>query len=225
VLTTTFVSQDLFRGYYLGGRSVEPSLDVSGGAWDLGYWSNSTVSNRVQGPSSTEIEVYGSYVVQAIKDRLSVEPGFTLYALPWGPGFYGIHRASVEPSVGLNFSAGGIQFSPKVYDDLVLKVLTWELNAAYVVPLGAAHTEIDLTASYGADVSTFVSIGTPPGPRTWSTYWLLQAAAPFRLGERETLTLGWCYTGSAYGEPGAFAYGGRPVSSRGLVTMSLAVKL
>ena len=225
VFTTTFVSQDLFRGYYLGGPSIEPSLDLGNGVYDLGFWSNSTVRNRVQGPSSTEIELYGSYVIQAIRDALSVEPGFTLYALPWGPGFYGLHRVSVEPSLGLNFSVAGIQLAPKVYDDLVLKVVTCELNAAYAVPLRAVRTELDLTASYGADVSTFVSIGAPAGPRTWSTYWLLQVAAPFQVGKRGTFTLGWCYTGSAYGEPGAFALGGHPVSSRGLVTASYAIKL
>jgi hypothetical protein len=224
-VTATFVSQDLFRGYYLGGSSIEPSIDLSNGAYDFGYWSNSTVSNRVQGPMSTEVEVYGSYLFEAVKNRASVEPGFTLYALPWGHGFYGRYKASIEPYIGASLTLGGVQLSPRLYDDLVLKVVTWEFNATYAVPLKAAHTELDLDLTYGADISSIRGPGVPDSPRIWTTYWLFGVAAPFQVGKRGTLTLGFNYTGSASGEPGAFGIGGLPVSSRGLVTVSFAVKL
>jgi hypothetical protein len=59
----------------------------------------------------------------------------------------------------------------------------------------------------------------------WTTYWLFGVTAPFQVGKRSTLSLGFNYTGSAPGEPGAFAIGGHTVLSRGLVTVSFAVKL
>jgi hypothetical protein len=224
-VTATFVSQDLFRGYYLGGPSIEPTIDFSNGAYDFGYWSNSTVSNRVEGPMSTEVEVYGSYLFETVKGRLSVEPGFTLYALPWGHGFYGRYKASIEPYIGANLTLGGVMLSPRLYDDLVLKIVTWEFNATYAVPGKAAHTELDLELTYGANISSIRGPGVPDSPRIWATYWLFGVTAPFQFGKRGTLSLGFNYTGSIPGEPGAFAIGGHPVLSRGLVTVSYAIKL
>jgi hypothetical protein len=224
-LSTTFVSQDLFRGYFLGGPSIEPSIDFTNNVYDFGYWSNSTVSNRVQGPSSTEVEVYGAYVFDVLKGRMTAEPGFTLYALPWGQGFYGRFKASIEPYVGANLTLGGLQVNPRLYDDLVLRVITWELNASYEVPLTAVNRVLDLTVSYGSDISYLRGPGVPDSPRIWTTYWLAGASVPFQVGKRGTLTLGFNYTGSYPGAEGAFALGGVPVSSRGLFTVSYAVKL
>jgi Bacterial protein of unknown function (Gcw_chp) len=225
VLTTTFVSQDLFRGTFLGGPSVEPSLDLSKGALDLGYWSNSTVSNRVEGPSSTELEIYGSYLIALVRDRVTVEPGFTLYALPWGPGFEGAHRASIEPSLSMTYSVGRAQLTPKLYDDLVLKVLTLELNAAYAVPVRAARTELDLTATVGAERSGAGLGEAQTSANPWSGYWLIGIAAPLQVGKAGTLTLGWCYTGIVQLEPRGFMFGGGTRSSRGLLTLGLSVRM
>jgi Bacterial protein of unknown function (Gcw_chp) len=219
LFTTDVVSQDVFRGTFLGGPSIEPSLDFSNGTFDLGEWSNSTVSNRVQGPSSTEIELYGSYTFPT-RGSLSLAPGFTLYALPWGPGFGDSHRSSIEPSLALIFSAGALRLSPTVYDDLVLRVLTLEANATYAHPLKGARTELDFTATLGAEKSQ----RAPAGVRAWSTYWLLGVAAPFKVGKTETLTVAWSCTGILRNESSAFGFAGGSESALGFVTLSFAVK-
>jgi len=219
LFTTDFVSQDMFRGTFLGGPSIEPSLDFSNDRFDLGEWSNSTVSNRAQGPSSTEIEIYGSYTLP-VKGSVSLQPGFTLYTLPWGPGFEGSHRTSIEPSLALNFAVGSIRMTPTVYDDLVLKVLTLEANATYEFPLKRAHTELDFTATLGSERSGSV----PAENREWSTYWLMGVAAPFHLGKDETFTVGWSCTGISQGVTSAFRIAGGSQSGRGLVTLSFAAK-
>jgi hypothetical protein len=223
LFTTDVVSQDVFRGYLLGGASIEPSLDFSNGKFDLGEWSNSTVSNRIQGASSTEIELYGSCTVP-VMGSVSLEPGFTLYTLPWGPGFEGHHRSSTEPNLALNFTVGEIRLSPTVYEDIVLRVLTLEANATYALPLVRARTELDFTATLGAERLQSEPAGTPPGARTWSTYWLLGVAAPFKLGKAKTLTFGWSWTGIDQDETGAFRFGGGPESERGFATLSFAIK-
>jgi hypothetical protein len=113
---------------------------------------------------------------------------------------------------------------PTVYDDLVLRVLTMEANATYALPLGGARTELDLTATLGAEKFQSEPAGTPPGARTWSTYWLLGVAAQFRVGKAETFTVGWSWTGINQDEAGAFRFGAGPDSERGFVTLSFAVK-
>jgi hypothetical protein len=219
LFTTDVVSQDVFRGTFLGGPSIEPSLDFSNGRFDLGEWSNSTVSNRVQGASSTEIELYGSYAFP-IRGSVSLEPGFTLYTLPWGPGFGDSHRSSVEPNIALAVSVGSLRLTPTVYDDLVLRVLTLEANATYALPLSRARTELDFTATLGAERSQ----ETPPGARAWSTYWLLGVAAPFQAGKAETFTVGWSCTGILRNQAGAFEFAKGSESAMGFVTLSFAVK-
>jgi hypothetical protein len=219
LFTTDVVSQDVFRGTFLGGPSIEPSLDFSNGTFDLGEWSNSTVSNRVQGPSSTEIELYGSYTFP-VRGSVSLEPGFTLYALPWGPGFGDSHRASIEPSLALNYSVGALRLTPTVYDDLVLKVMTLEANATYAVPLKGARTELDFTATLGAEKSLRGALGA----HAWSTYWLLGVAAPFKAGKTETFTVAWSCTGILRNESSAFGFAAGSESALGFVTLSFAVK-
>lgn len=223
LFTTDFVSQDVFRGYFLGGASIEPSLDFSNGKFDLGEWSNSTVHNRVQGASSTEVELYGSYTVP-VKASVSLEPGFTLYTLPWGRGFEGGHRSSIEPSLALNFSMGAVRLTPTVYDDLVLRVLTFEANATYALPLKGAGSELDFTATLGTQNFQSEPAGTPTGAGRWDTYWLLGVAAPFKVGKAETFTVGWSWTGINENETDAFRFGGSPESERGSVTLSFAAK-
>jgi hypothetical protein len=219
LFTTDVVSQDVFRGFFLGGPSIEPSLDFSNGTFDLGEWSNSTVSNRVQGPSSTEIELYGSYTFP-VRGSVSLEPGFTLYALPWGPGFGGSHRSSIEPSLASNFSVGALRLTPTVYDDLVLRVVTLEVNATYAHPLKGARTELDFTATLGAEKSH----APPPGTRAWSTYWLVGIAVPFRVGKTETFTVAWSCTGILRNESSAYGFQDGSESALGFVTLSFAVK-
>jgi hypothetical protein len=220
LFTTDVVSQDVFRGYLLGGASIEPSLDFSNSRFDIGEWSNSTVSNRLQGASSTELEIYGSFTVP-VRGSVSLQPGFTLYTLPWGPGFEGGHRSSIEPNLELNLPLGALRLTPTVYDDLVLRVLTVEANAAYSLPLRGARTELDFTATLGSQ--KFESEPANDG-RTWSTYWLLGVAAPFKVGRSETVTLAWSWTGIDQGVTAMFRLGGGSQSERGFATLSFAVR-
>jgi hypothetical protein len=220
-MDATFVSQDLFRGTFLGGASIEPSIDYACGAVDLGLWTNSTVENRVQGPSSTEVELYCSYAGK-VNDHVGVVPGFTYYYLPSGPGFPGNHRATLEPNVGLSGDVGRVRFTPTAYYDVVLRLLTLEMNAACTVSL--ARAEVDLSATAGADKS----MGAPWAPKGWYNYWLVGFALPFRMGTAGRLTVGFNYTGSTQGRGGPGVpngQAGRTESGRGLATVAYSLKL
>jgi Bacterial protein of unknown function (Gcw_chp) len=222
--TLEYVSQNLYRGNFLGGPSIEPTIDVTKGPWDLGCWENGTVSNRIYGPSSTWLDVYGSYTLEVPKTGVSLDPGFGVYYIPWGPGLYNRYHTSVEPNLGAAFAVGGVQFGPKVYDDVVLKVATYEMNAAYTVPWTGVHSEVDLSGSVGSSHTGSHVVAGVDQPATWSTYWQFGFAIPFAIGKSASLTLGWAYSGVSTRQPGAFAFGGHPVSSRGFYSISFDLK-
>lgn len=194
-VTSTFsaVSQYMFRGQRLGGPSWQPSVEVASGDFTAGLWSNLPFKDKVANSSDPEFDLYGSYNYNINKD-LSVVTGFTFYDYPKAPTNAGYYRSSFEPSVALNYTVAGVKLTPKYYYDVVLRGPTYELTAAYALPLKDLGTELDFTGQIGTYIQRDVANNTTPSVKAWGDYWLLGVAAPFQITKESKLTVGFAYT-------------------------------
>lgn len=223
-VTTTMsaVSQYMFRGQRLGGPSWQPSVEVASGDFTAGLWSNLPFKDKVANSSDPEFDLYGSHTY-AIDKNLSVVTGFTFYAYPKAPTNAGYYRSTFEPSVALNYTVAGVKLTPKYYYDFALRGPTYELTAAYALPLKDLGTELNFTGQIGTYIQRDAANNTTPRVKAWGDYWLLGVAAPFQITKESTLTVGFAYTEGrdAYAKQGT-----RPKSAntlavgRGVVTVS-----
>lgn len=216
----SFVSQYMFRGVRLGGASFQPYVEFDSSNWGLGVWSSFPFKAE-DTVSDPELDVYGFYTV-TINDSLSVVPGFTWYNYPHAVD--GAYQSTFEPSVALNYTVAGVKLTPKLYYDVVLDGATYELTAAYALPLTAIGTELDFTATAG----TYLwkdSADADPKLKNWGDYWQVGAAMPFKVTAKSTLTVGAAYvegrnnyykSGSDHKEENSEACG------RGVVTVTYA---
>jgi uncharacterized protein (TIGR02001 family) len=224
VVTPSVVSQYMFRGVRLGGPSFEPSVEVDSGNLAIGVWANTPISDKVPGQSDPEIDPYGSYTFK-VNDSLSVVPGFTWYNYPDANTGNGFYKSTFEPNLALNYTVSGVQFTPKVYYDVVLKGPTYELTATYAVPLKDAGTELDFTAVGGTYIWDNSVKGVSPDVKNWGNYYLVGVAAPFALSKESKLTVGFAYTkgDGNYYKQGSAPKGVNPAAvGRGVVTVSYA---
>jgi hypothetical protein len=192
-LTPSFVSQYMFRGQRLGGASFQPFVEATYGNLGLGIWSNFPIKDEVPGVSDPEIDPYGYYTI-TINDSLSIVPGFTLYTYPnadLGAGFY---RSTFEPSVAVNYTIGGVKFTPKVYYDLTMEGPTLELSAYYAVPLPDLGTELDFAATYGEYLQKDIVRNSVPATKAWGKYWSVGVSMPYQITSNSKLTIGFAYT-------------------------------
>jgi len=222
--TATGVSQYMFRGQRLGGFSFQPALDYASGNLALGLWSNFPIKDEVPDTSDPEFDFYGSYTF-AVNDAVSIVPAFTYYYYPNAPTGLGFYRGTFEPSIALNYTVNGFKLTPKFYYDTVLEGATYELAAAYTIPLKDMGTELALTAVVGTyKLDEFVR-DSSPSTKAWGDYWSLDVKMPFALSANSKLILGWTYAegrkayvkqGTAPKAPNSLAVG------RGFVTVSYA---
>jgi len=200
VFTPSFASQYMFRGARLGGPSFEPSLEYDAGSLAVGVWNNTPLKDKVVGQSDPEFDFYGSYSIEVIKDTLSWVPGYTIYTYPNAKQANGFYKATYEPNLAVNYTVGGVKLTPKIYYDLRLKGPTYELTAAYTVPLAEAKTELDFTATAGTFKWTTAapdqvnSLGQPVDFKNYGNYWLVGVAAPFQVTKDSKLSVGFAYT-------------------------------
>lgn len=226
VFTPAFASQYMFRGARLGGPSFEPSLEYDYGSFAGGVWSNFPLKDKVDGQSDPEFDFYGSYSMDVVKDTLSLQPGVTIYTYPNAKKANGFYKATFEPNLALNYTVGGVKFTPKIYYDFVLKGATAELTAAYTVPLKDLNTELDFTGTYGTFKWTSAAADTTPDIKNWGDYYLLGVAAPYQVTKDSKITVGWAYT---KGSSNFFKQGtaGKVANSaaigRGVLTLSYAI--
>jgi len=226
--TPAFATQYMFRGSRLDGPSLEPTIEYDNGNFALGVWSNIPLADKVPGQSDPEIDPYGSYKFEVIKDTLSIQPGFTLYTYPNAVRANGFYKLTFEPNVALNYSVAGFTLSPKVYYDMVLKGATWEFNAAYTVPLKDAGTELDFAGTIGTYLLTDAVPDVTPEVKTWANYYLIGVSMPFSFGKDGSagkLVIGLAYT---KGSDSYFKQGTDPkvinsgAVGRGVATISYA---
>jgi hypothetical protein len=223
----------MFRGARLGGPSFQPAIEMDSGNLALGVWNNTPISNKVDGQSDPEFDIYGSYTIETIKDTLSWVPGFTIYTYPNAKQANGFYKATYEPNLALNYTVAGWKFTPKIYYDLRLKGPTYELSVAYTVPLKDANTELDFLGTAGTFKWTTAapdqvnSLGQPANLKNYGNYWLIGVSAPFQIvKDTQKLTIGWAYTKGdqnfiKIGTDAKFANPG--AVTRGVLTISYAI--
>ena len=232
VVTPAFASQYMFRGARLGGPSFQPAIEFDAGSLALDVWNNTPISNKVDGQSDPEFDIYGSYSIEVIKDTLSWVPGFTIYTYPNANEANGFYKATYEPNLALNYSVAGWKFTPKLYYDLKLKGPTAEITAAYTIPLPSAKTEIDFTAQYGTFKWTDFapnavnSLGAPVKVKNVGDYYSVGLACPFQVNASSKLTIGWAYVKGdnnflKYGNDARFS--NSAAVGRGVVTVSYGI--
>ena len=226
IFTPSIASQYMFRGARLGGPSFQPSAEYDQGNLAVGVWANVPLTDKVEGQSDPEFDFYGSYTMEAIKDTLTWAPGFTLYTYPDAKKSNGFYTATFEPNVALNYSVAGWKFTPKLYYDIILKGPTYELSAAYTIPLPDFKTELDFTGTIGTFKWTDAFADNNPKAKNWGDYYSVGVGVPFQVTGSSKLTVGFAYTqgknnfvkiGSDHRTENSAAVG------RGVVTVSYAM--
>jgi uncharacterized protein (TIGR02001 family) len=196
VVTPSYVSSYMFRGSRLGGDSFQPSIEADyGSSIKVGIWNSEPISNsaKVHGQSDPEIDPYGSYTF-AINDSLSIQPGATWYNYPQAPTNEGFYKSTFEPSLAVNYTFSGVTLSPTYYYDVILRAATYELDAAYTVPLKDFGTGLNFAAKLGTYFGTDEVKGSNPNTRAWGNYWLAGVTLPFQINKPSVLSIGWAYT-------------------------------
>jgi len=193
VFTPSVVTQYMFRGVRLGGPAFEPSLEYDYGNLALGVWANTPISDKVPNQSDPEIDPYGSYTF-SVNDNFSIAPGFTLYTYPRTDISQGFYRATFEPNLAVNYTVGAVKFTPKVYYDVILKGPTYELTAAFTVPLKDLGSELDFTAVGGTYKWTDAARNASPSLTNYGDYYLGSVSMPFTITKDSKLILGVAYT-------------------------------
>jgi hypothetical protein len=108
----------------------------------------------------------------------------------------------------------------------VLKGPTYELTAAWALPLKDAGTELDFTGTFGTFKWTDAFEDTTPSAKNWGNYWLMGVAAPFQVNSSAKFTIGWAYT---VGSANFVKIGSAPKSEntaavgRGVLSLSCAI--
>ncbi|MBI5382068.1 MAG: hypothetical protein HZA31_09235 [Opitutae bacterium] len=188
-----FVTQYMFRGVRLGGPSFQPTLEYGSGNLTLGIWASQPLKDKVDGVSDPEIDPYASYTF-TIDDSLSFAVGATLYTYPRADIGAGFYRSSFEPNLALNYTVSGVKLTPKLYYDTILRGATWELNAAYSIPVKELDSEVALSATVGTYQWKDVARDASPAVKNVGDYYLIGAAMPFALDKQSKLTVGVSYT-------------------------------
>jgi uncharacterized protein (TIGR02001 family) len=215
VATSSVVSQYMFRGARLGGPSFQPSVEVDYRNFAFGVWANTPIADKVPGQSDPEIDPYVTYTYK-VNDSFNIEPGFTWYKYPGADTNKGFFKSTYEPNIALNyFPMPGVKLTPKIYRDMTLKSLTYELTATCATPLKSLATELDWTATGGTFTVKDYFKNAIPREKNWGSYYLVGVSAPFTINKHSKLTVGFAYTAGTgnYIKLGDFAQMDNPAAA------------
>lgn len=193
-ISPTMTSHYLFRGVELAGPSFQPWIDYSRGPLSVGVWSSFALDDRIAGDSDPEIDLYGFYTFSTRSGALSIVPGFHLYTYPGARRSGGLYSATFEPSLAAIFSVAGVQLTPTIYYDTMLKGATYEITAALAFPLTSLGTELDFSATAGTFKWNDVKAGATPSVKNWGDYWSFGVAVPVQITLRSKLTVELTYS-------------------------------
>ena len=131
----------------------------------------SPIKDKVIGQSGPEIDPYGSFIMEIVKDKLTILRGFTLCTYVNAVKANGFYKETFEPNVALNWTPiDGWKLTPKVYCDVILSQLTLETNIAYTLPLKDTGTQLDFATTSGTFEATDAAEDTTPAVRNWGNY-------------------------------------------------------
>lgn len=193
-VSPAITSSYVFRGVELADACFQPWIDYTRGPLSLGLWSSAALKDRVSGDSDPELDLYGWYSFKTASGHLTVVPGFYLYTYPDAERSNGLYSATFEPSLGVVFSVAGIQFTPKIYYDVMLKGATYELTAAFALPLTSLGTELDFSASAGTYKWKDIVADSQPSVKNWGDYWTVGVAIPVQISMRSKITAAVMYS-------------------------------
>lgn len=193
-VTPAVTSQYLFRGTRVAGASFQPSLDYSAGPLALGIWSSAAFEDRVSGDSDPEIDLYASYSFSNHDETISLVPGFWLYTYPDAERNDGYYTMTFEPNIALNVELAGIRFTPTCYYDVTLEGATYELSAAFALPLKSLGTTLEFAATAGTFKWDNVTRDALPAEKNWGDYWTIGVSAPVQISANASITLDVTYS-------------------------------
>lgn len=222
-VTPAFVSQYLFRGARVAGASFQPSLDYAAGSFAAGVWSSAAFSHRAGGDSDPEFDFYGTYSFSNDAGTIDVVPGFWLYTYPDAERSDGYHSLTFEPNLAVNLYVGGIRLTPTLYYDVTLEGATWELTAAFAVPLKQLGTTIEFLATAGTFKWDNVTAGASPKEKNWGDYYTIGARLPVTISTRSQIALGLTHSigrNNFFKQAGAPKYENPDAGSHTAVTLS-----
>jgi uncharacterized protein (TIGR02001 family) len=191
-ITPSVVSQYMFRGVHLGGAALQPSVDFTSGNLSGGVWVSTFLSNKVSGESDPEIDSYASYTI-VVNDKFSVVPGFSYYTYPDADESSGSYKSSFEPYLSAAYAAGALTLTPKVYYDTVLKGPTYELGAAFSIPLKRQKSSLDLSVLIGTYSWKETLKGSNPEVKNRGDYFQAGVSTPCKLTDKIAITFGLTY--------------------------------
>lgn len=171
----TFASKYVFRGLQAGDNSLQPSLEVTKDEFYAGVWAEQPLENRSSRGWGDEVDFYAGYTPK-ITDTVTLDLGATHY-------YYPTSDSTTEAFVGANVTLD--KFTPGVYTyyDFDLKAFTVQGNLGFSIPMDAAGTSLDLSASIG-----HVSRDSDNGPSY--TYYSAGVSVPYKLNEHATVKVG-----------------------------------
>ena len=193
-LSTSFVSQYMFRGVRLGGASSQSYVESSYKNFTVGGWVNVPVIDKVIGVSDPELDVYASYAFNVC--GVGISPGVTTYICPNASTSDGSYICTVEPNLSLSYTIKGITLNPKMYYDIMMQGFTFEFNSAYSVPLNYFHTELDFVGTIGGYQWNNSVKNANPKVMNHGNYYLIGVNMPFNLNEHWKLVPSVAYTDS-----------------------------
>lgn len=193
-VTSSFVSEYVFRGVRLGGPSFQPSVEGGIDNLTLGVWANQPLADRVPGVSDPELDFYGAYAFEWT-NGLSITPGMMAYVYPNADASGGFYRHTFEPSLAVSYSRWNGTVTAKAYYDVVMMGPTFELGAEYSVPLEKIKAELVFSGLVGVYHWNESVKDADPRIENHGEYYQVGLALPFTLG-RWTITAGVAYAGS-----------------------------
>ncbi len=191
-LTSTLVSQYMYRGMRYGGASLQPTVDFRSGEFSAGFWGSFPLSNKVPGVSDPELDLYGSYT-RPLTARIAGVVGGTWYYFPRAKEADGFYRQTFEPNLAFTYTVDGLRLTPKVYYDFVREGFTAEVSAFYAYPLTRIGSELDFTAEIGSFEWRDAVKGASPATKQSGDYWSAGVAMPYQVTSNGTVTLGFAY--------------------------------
>ncbi len=189
-VTPAFSSQYLFRGARLADASFQPSLDYSRGAFAAGVWSSAALSGQAQGRPDLELDFYGMYSFSNDARTVEFAPGFWLYTYPDVDDNDRHPSLTFEPNLAVNFYVAGIRLTPALYYDVTREGATWEIAAAFALPLKQLGTTIEFLATAGTFKWDNITRDASPQTKNWGDYYTVGARIPVTIGARSQIALG-----------------------------------
>ena len=217
-LTSTLVSDHLFRGQRLGGFSFQPAIHLNGGDSVAGISASIPVDGESADRPDPEIDLYASRTF-ALHTSWRLTPGFTLYAYPDASARSGYDRAIFEPNLALSYTIPGVRLTSTYYYDLTRKGPILELAAAIALPLKKFGTELDLAASVGEYRLRDAFKNATPTKRLSGNYWTLGASVPFQITSTSSIRIGVSHSAgfNSLIQQGATVRTGNPLAARRVV--------